>query len=314
MSTHWKKYLTIIVFLLFFSAFNKNSPSEARVNYVAMLTGVYGRLDVTRLNDTLRGCTGMPLQVNDRLTTGSNGKAVILFFDKSEIKVGPKTELTIQEKVQKTGILVNLGKIFAKMTPGRARLNITAPHGAAAIEGTEFQVDVTKDSSNLIVASGKVRFYNNKFAILLNVSQQSTSNSMTAELTKEEYLRLNQLRRYWEEINSYDEAFRKVKSIVESIVNYKKSHAGAIPSDKINQLKECYNMIDSLVPDRSFERGHNSLKGAIDNYKNYCVLTDPRMAEPFREKADTQWNFAIDEYEYKYKPQLEKKINELTNP
>lgn len=120
---------------------------------------------------------GQILHSNDRLRTGRNSRAALLWSDQSVVPVGASTEIEIlspQSKQQQCGLHLVRGVIsfFHRDKPGQ--IQIITRGAMAGVEGTEFVMAVNEtDRTTLSVIDGRVRFANSNGSLLLTNGQQA---------------------------------------------------------------------------------------------------------------------------------------------
>ena len=123
--------------------------------------------------------TNQVLHVNDRLRTGANSRATLLWCDQSVVPFGALTEIEILppdrgDSLSGLHILRGVASFFHREKPGRTHV---LTHGAtASIEGTEFAVEVAgaagQEQSTFSVIDGKVRLSNALGTLLLTNNDQ----------------------------------------------------------------------------------------------------------------------------------------------
>ncbi|MBI2863237.1 MAG: DUF642 domain-containing protein [Chloroflexi bacterium] len=119
--------------------------------------------------DTWRpGRDGMTMRAGDRIRTGTDGRAIITFFEGSTTELEPETDLTIQvqEAARETGsVTIKLkqwmGRTWSRvvqMADPASRYDIETPAAVATVRGTLFDVVVERDGSTQVkVTEGRVQ-------------------------------------------------------------------------------------------------------------------------------------------------------------
>jgi hypothetical protein len=272
----------------------------AGASAVAMVTGVYGYLSVKHGNETYRGKAKMALYNGDMLTTDGRSKAVILLRDNTEIKMDRETTITLNIKEKQKGILVTLGKIWADITKKQARFEIGSPHGAAAIEGTQLQYEVSDNDSTCAVMKGKVRFYNDKSKVALTSGRQSSSSSRSGTLTPARAVELKRLIAWQNDILKYSQAIPRFTELFNQALSKKAaSGTGSLhgAEDEIEGMKTIQALVESMVPDDEMLPGHNKLKGAFAKLMCYLAIVpntpeQQASANKFRSEAESDMAMA----------------------
>jgi len=119
---------------------------------VAVATKVSGQVSLTNVqNQTLPLRKGTVLNDGEKIESGSDGLAVILFLDdKSIIRVQKNTILSISGEVTGVGgsraigkrISIENGKMRAQITEQRGEFQIITPTSVASVKGTDFWITV----------------------------------------------------------------------------------------------------------------------------------------------------------------------------
>ncbi len=112
--------------------------------------------------------SGTRIQLDDQIKTGKKGYLVLVFLDdKSQLKVQPNTEITMQGTVnQQQGqiqkrIEMNRGNLKAEVAKQRrGKFIIATPTSVASVKGTDFYLQILNLYDQLLVNSGTVLFYN----------------------------------------------------------------------------------------------------------------------------------------------------------
>ena len=118
---------------------------------VGTVAAMQGALQVQRAATWQNASVGAPIFVGDRLRTGANDAAKVVFRDDSVLDVAPKSELTVDKQAFDadgrrfdTLLRVVKGKVRAWVSEyyrqPRARYEIETPTAIAGVRGTEFIV------------------------------------------------------------------------------------------------------------------------------------------------------------------------------
>ncbi len=294
-----KLYIWIFLAIALFTLSALYEAYAAR-NPLAMVTGIYGKLLVIQDRKEVKGFMRMPLYKDDRLMTDAASKATLLLKDNSEVKMSPGTQITIQEKERKRGLLVTLGKIFAKMVPQKSNFEIVSPHGAAAIEGTELQFEVKPGNTSVVVADGKVRFGNKRNNVSVVQSKEGISSSLTNPIASPQTVEYRRLIKWSEEIVAYKELIETFMSAFKSAVDKQRNGVqGSLKAaqDEMDQMKKVLDRLGSMVPDPLFSNGHRNLTFALANYKSALLFyQEPAKYQDFISKADDSYSKAETEF------------------
>jgi|GEM_PF-2240353 len=112
--------------------------------------------------------TGTRIQLEDKVKTGEKGYLVLVFLDdKSQLKVRPNSEITMQGTVnQQEGAIqkrieMDRGNLKAEVAKQRrGKFIIATPTSVASVKGTDFYLKILAQFDQLLVNSGTVVFYN----------------------------------------------------------------------------------------------------------------------------------------------------------
>jgi tetratricopeptide (TPR) repeat protein len=160
---------------LFFALF-PFLASASPIATVQSATGASVRRRSLAAFSTLSGRT--PLNAGDAVRTGPRGKANLLFFDGSQVRLNANTTVEITSPTNARGgrqsfFRALAGEVYARMRPGSAARSRTA---VAGVRGTEILLQVgDDDTTTLTVIEGVVDFYNELGAVVVNASEQSTA-------------------------------------------------------------------------------------------------------------------------------------------
>ena len=163
----WLKGLGLWFFCLL--SFATWAYGQAQDEYCASLADFEGQVSIQKAGeaDWLPVEKGMPLENQDRLKTGNDGYAEILYDDGSLVKMEENSEITLEEvsadyKSKKITSKVSLwfGRLLlniAKFTHSQSRFTVKTPTVVAGVRGTEFVVEsLTEEQSDVGVIEGEV--------------------------------------------------------------------------------------------------------------------------------------------------------------
>ncbi|MBF0620488.1 MAG: FecR domain-containing protein [Magnetococcales bacterium] len=160
---HKRLASVLAAFLLFFSVFLAEDVSSAVLGY-GQLKAVIGSVTVTpaKGGPPRIGKVGMAVARGDLLVTSATGKTIIALSDGSEMKLGAATRMhlkgTADAKPGTLGVNLLSGVLRASVTKkGPKGLFTVATRGAtASIRGTDFMVEVRKESSFFYMNEGAI--------------------------------------------------------------------------------------------------------------------------------------------------------------
>ena len=102
-----------------------------------------------------------PLCVGDTLRAGENGRSAVILNSGAVLRLAPGTTLRIEQAQPGERTLLQLVTGIASFFSRRPHaLEIDTPFADAAVEGTEFTLEVEPDRSRVTVLEGRVRFAN----------------------------------------------------------------------------------------------------------------------------------------------------------
>ena len=121
--------------------------------HVAIVKSVSGNIDVLRNEKTVPAIPGMQLMRLDKIVSGRNSEAGIMFIDGTRITVGSSTEIEVSRYlfdpkvakydfalyVKKGSAIYSSGKL-GKLAPDA--VNLSTPRATVGIRGTRFIVKV----------------------------------------------------------------------------------------------------------------------------------------------------------------------------
>lgn len=130
---------------------------------------------------------GQPLQVNDAVKTGDDGKAVLQFADKSSVSLKQKTEITVEELVweqamHKVGITMNAGQLrtIVQKVDTPSEFKVKTANAVCGARGTIFYVTFADGTTKVYVAEGMIELLN-----LLNGESYTVIETMGAGVNQD---------------------------------------------------------------------------------------------------------------------------------
>lgn len=119
----------------------------------AAITRIQNRVEAKVGATWLPARLHMSLYAGNKIRTGANSKAQLMYTDGTVTRLGSQTILTVQGRQ----INLNRGKIFVRAKKGGGGLKVRTPSAVAAVTGTEFTVEVASDNSTVVtVIEGSV--------------------------------------------------------------------------------------------------------------------------------------------------------------
>ena len=125
------------------------------------IAAVEDLVEVAAGADWTRLALGEPLCVGDTLRAGENGRSAVILNSGAVLRLAPGTTLRIEQAQPGERTLLQLVTGIASFFSRRPHaLEIDTPFADAAVEGTEFTLEVEPDRSRVTVLEGRVRFAN----------------------------------------------------------------------------------------------------------------------------------------------------------
>lgn len=119
---------------------------------------------IKRLNGPSLG-VGAEIFLNDRLRSNNTGLGMIVFLDESSAKIGPNSNLTIDEFVYDPGTRrgsstiradSGLTRFYGGQISKRGRMNIRTPHMVLGVRGGIADISVERRTSEGILRAGQL--------------------------------------------------------------------------------------------------------------------------------------------------------------
>lgn len=119
-----------------------------------------------------------PLCEGDRLRVGKSGSAAVVLPDRSQIRLSPRTVVSLAGIDPEKPVWVNMIEGFLHFFSHKPRkLTITTPIANAGPEGTEFVLGLTPKKASLWVFDGHVRFSNPAGSVLVESGEQAEAET-----------------------------------------------------------------------------------------------------------------------------------------
>ena len=160
---------------------------------IALLLKITGSVEINKANPGgwQKGVRGMRLNSGDKIRTGDNSMATVIFTDdKSLLKIRSASEVTLSgERENRTitkKLTMEIGQMWAKVQQGGGGFQMETPSGVAAVKGTEWYGLVFEDgTSTFIVLDGIVELLNQFGQDMVEAGQTGTMSKETAPLIEE---------------------------------------------------------------------------------------------------------------------------------
>jgi FecR protein len=133
---------------------------------IAIIMAVKGEVDIKKGDAGWASATfGAVLDDGDKIRTADNGFLAIVFTDdKSQLKIRPGTEITLNGKRDEDfniskRINLEIGELFADVTKQKGSLQVATPTSVASVKGTEFWIMVQIDGiTQVMTLEGLIEF------------------------------------------------------------------------------------------------------------------------------------------------------------
>jgi len=120
---------------------------------------------------------GTRLHSGDQIRTGANTLISIVFIDdKTMLKIRSDSDVRLQGEKNEKGLskklMMDVGQMWARVTPGGAGFRLETPSGVAAVKGTEFYGITDAAGVTMILGiEGFVEFFNDLGTVLVGKGQ-----------------------------------------------------------------------------------------------------------------------------------------------
>lgn len=115
------------------------------------------------------------LFLQDSLRTAVRSRAAVLFFDETQVRLGPNAHLTVEDRDESEGSVFHLldGEGWFRTKRGDADLQVRTPAATAAVRGTEFGVRIDDDGATTVtVLEGAVDLFNDAGTVRLAAGEE----------------------------------------------------------------------------------------------------------------------------------------------
>lgn len=155
---------------------------------VVKATGEAVRVAANQSEEPLK--TGMRLNDGDRLRTGADGRAVLIFTDdKSQLKLVPDTRIVLkgtrQGRAINKEVEMDLGTLWTRVSKGNTGMRIATPTSVASVKGTAWWTRVGEDGkTEVITEEGIVNLLSKDSGedVDVGLGQTGTSDSNGADV------------------------------------------------------------------------------------------------------------------------------------
>lgn len=109
-----------------------------------------------RADDVLKA--PLPMRPGDQIQTDAVGSAVLVLADRTRILLGPESQMTLAARPD-ARVVVSSGHVTAQVAPQRADapMIFVTPRASVRVLGTELELMVSKERTEIAVTEGKVR-------------------------------------------------------------------------------------------------------------------------------------------------------------
>ncbi|MBI3297069.1 MAG: FecR domain-containing protein [Elusimicrobia bacterium] len=148
----------------------------------AVLTEVAGTVTLKRASggDYAPAASQTPIETNDTIKVGKDGRAVLMFLDGSKMELRSESVFAVLAHTpKKVEVKIDVGtlKFWIKKVAQRRSYKMRTPTAVASVRGTEGQLDVSPDGdTTLKLTEGRVDFADNRGNnVTVNANEQITS-------------------------------------------------------------------------------------------------------------------------------------------
>ncbi len=106
---------------------------------------------------------GQEVLVNDSIQVGADGRAEIIFIDKSILTIGPNSEVAIsffapasQESVALLDVIAGIARLTVNKATSWGRFDVRTTTAVASVRGTDYLVEYVGEKTAVFVAEGRV--------------------------------------------------------------------------------------------------------------------------------------------------------------
>jgi tetratricopeptide (TPR) repeat protein len=155
--------------------------AQARQPRFATLESFRGRATVVRLGNSLELRRGMALHRNDVVVTRDGSLVLRFYSDGSQLRVGSKSRVQINESAGERDIEVFGGRLWARVVSWKERpVRFRSGSTIAAVRGTELAIEFDEETTVVSVLEGQVMTENDEGSLMVNPGQTAVSTPGTA--------------------------------------------------------------------------------------------------------------------------------------
>ncbi len=173
----WAALLAVVFVVFLVAAFG----AQRALGAGTVLEAVDGDVVVSRAGTPEAALVGKSIRPGDEITTGPDGRAVLVFFDGSTVTLDPSTAIRVEEASAPGGslfiaVLQTAGATWhsvQRLTDANARYEVRTPIMVAAVRGTAFSVIVGEEDSRVVTEEGKVAVEAQGTTVLVQEQQRT---------------------------------------------------------------------------------------------------------------------------------------------
>ncbi len=152
---------------------------------IAVVISVNGNVELLRGEDSWRALTfGAVLNDGDKIRTGAESYLAIIFTDdRSQIRIRPNTELTINAERRPdysldARLTMEIGELFADVREQKGRLQVATPTTVASVKGTQFWILVNQEgTTQVLTLEGLLELLNTVSGQVIDVGEGEIGTS-----------------------------------------------------------------------------------------------------------------------------------------
>ena len=179
------KFLMMVTFIFVIGLLHAREATDSKD--IAFLFKTNGKVEIQK-NSTKswsRGKRGSRLSSGDKIKTGDNSIAALLFTDdKSLMKIRSRSDVLIQGERKQSSIskriFMQAGDVFVSVKKQKTIFRLETPTGVAAVKGTEFYASFKNGIFKLFGISGIIELINQYGSVLVQAGETGTSDGTQA--------------------------------------------------------------------------------------------------------------------------------------